>query len=64
MDKQRNFFHGFIFGFILMVVPIPRYFFWDDVMEYVEGLFRNIGFITLVICGIPLIINVLRNYNK
>jgi len=31
-------------------------------MEHVEVIFRYFGFLMLVVCGIPLIIDVLRNF--
>lgn len=60
MDRQRTFFYGLIVGFIMLVLPIPQFFFWEDVMEHVTAIFHYIGFILLVVCGIPLIIDVLK----
>lgn len=62
LDKQRTFFYGFVVGFILMIVPVPSFFFWRDVMEHVDAIFRNSGFLMLVVCGIPLVIDVFRNF--
>lgn len=28
MDRQRTLFYGLIIGFALLIVPIPRLFFW------------------------------------
>ncbi|GAA0339574.1 hypothetical protein GCM10008967_32410 [Bacillus carboniphilus] len=64
MEKQQNYFYGFIAGFILMIIPIYPFFFWRDVTNVVEDVFRYGGFILLTICGIPLIAGVLRNFRK
>jgi len=63
LDRQRTFFYGFIVGFVLMTFPIPTFFFWRDVMEHVELLFRYFGFLLLVVCAIPLMSDVLRSFN-
>ncbi len=60
MDKQRTYFYGLILGFVMLVLPIPRFFFWADIMEHVTAIFHYIGFILLVVCAIPLIIDVLK----
>lgn len=64
MDKQRTFFYGFIVGFVLLILPIPHFFFLKDVMENVEVIFQYSGFVLMVVCGIPLIIDVFRNFLK
>ncbi|WP_202080147.1 hypothetical protein [Caldalkalibacillus salinus] len=61
MDKQRTLFYGFIIGVILMVLPLPKFFFWEDVLDVVNILFDYSGFFLFVICGFPLINNVLRH---
>ncbi|CEG27213.1 hypothetical protein [Bacillus sp. B-jedd] len=60
MEKQRTLFYGFIIGFALLIVPIPRFFFWMDMIEAVASTFRYLGFIIFLICGIPLIIDVFK----
>ncbi|MFD2444038.1 hypothetical protein ACFSO7_08570 [Bacillus sp. CGMCC 1.16607] len=64
MDKQRTLFYGFIVGFVLQVLPIPNFFFWEDVIDNVSIIFDYAGFIFLGICGIPLIIDVFRSFKK
>jgi putative Mn2+ efflux pump MntP len=64
MDKQRTFFYGFIVGFAFMIIPIPEYFFWEGILEHIYTLFRYMGFILLVFCGLPLVYYVLRNVLK
>jgi putative Mn2+ efflux pump MntP len=64
LDKQRTFFYGFMVGFVLMILPVPHFFFWKDVTDNVEVIFRYSGFALMVVCGIPLIIDVFRNYLK
>lgn len=64
MDKQRTLFYGFMVGFVLMILPIPQFFFWKDVTDNVELIFRYSGFVMLVVCGIPLIMDVFRNIYK
>ena len=61
-DKQRTIFYGFVVGFVLKIVPVPSYFFWVDVKEHIDAIFRNSGFLMLVVCGIPLIVGVFRNF--
>ncbi|WP_316568810.1 hypothetical protein [Neobacillus sp. YIM B06451] len=64
MDKQRTFFYGLIVGFVLLILPIPHFFFWQDVTDIVEAIFRYSGFVLMVVCGIPLIFDVFRNFVK
>jgi hypothetical protein len=60
MDRQRTLFYGLIIGFALLIVPIPRFFFWMDLIETVAIIFRYIGFIIFLICGVPLMIDVYK----
>lgn len=60
MDRQRTLFYGFIIGFALMIVPIPRFFFWMDMNEEVSIIFSYIGFFIFFICGVPLIFDVYK----
>lgn len=60
MEKQRTLFYGFIIGFSLLIVPIPRFFFGMDIIEVVASTFRYLGFIIFLICGIPLIMDVFK----
>ncbi|MCA1030920.1 hypothetical protein LCL95_07805 [Bacillus timonensis] len=65
MERQRTLFYGFIVGVVLMILPLPKFFFWEDVLDVVEAIFDYSGFILFVICGVPLIIHVLKNiFNK
>lgn len=64
MDRQKTLFYGFIVGFTMMILPIPEFFFWVDVIEHVESFFRWLGFIIFVICGVPIIYDVFRYYTK
>jgi hypothetical protein len=64
LDKQRTLFYGFIVGFVLMVLPIPNFFFWKDVIDNISIIFDYAGFIIFGICGIPLIIDVVRSLKK
>jgi hypothetical protein len=60
MDRQRTLFYGLMIGFALLIVPIPRFFFWMDIIEIVAIIFRYIGFFIFLVCGIPLIIDVYK----
>ncbi|MGG1397704.1 hypothetical protein ABE288_07715 [Bacillus salipaludis] len=60
MDRQRTLFYGLMIGFALLIVPIPRFFFWMDIIEIVAIFFRYIGFFIFLVCGIPLIIDVYK----
>jgi hypothetical protein len=60
MDIQRTYFYGFVVGFILLVLPIPHFFFLSGVMEHVVVTFHYIGFILLLVCAIPLIVDVIK----
>ncbi|RSD28635.1 hypothetical protein [Mesobacillus subterraneus] len=60
MDRQRILFYGFIIGATLMVLPIPMFFFWRDVSDVVDAAFDYLGFILFVVCGVPLIKDILK----
>jgi hypothetical protein len=60
MERERTLFYGFIVGVILMILPLPEFFFWEDVLDVVNAIFDYSGFILFVICGIPLIIDDLK----
>ncbi|MBI0580002.1 hypothetical protein IEC97_21825 [Neobacillus cucumis] len=60
MDRQRTLFYGLMIGFALLIVPIPRFFFWMDIIYEVAMTFRYIGFFIFLVCGIPLMIDVYR----
>jgi hypothetical protein len=60
MERQRTLFYGFIVGVILMILPLPEFFFWEDVLDIVKAIFDYSGFILFVICGIPLIVGVIN----
>ncbi len=60
MDRQRTLFYGLMIGFALLIVPIPGFFFWMDIIEIVAMIFRYIGFLIFLVCGIPLIIDVYK----
>ncbi|GGI11806.1 hypothetical protein [Gottfriedia solisilvae] len=60
MDRQRTFFYGFIIGVTLMIVPIHPFFFWRDVMDIVDTIFRYLGFVLFLICGGALIKDLYR----
>jgi hypothetical protein len=51
-------------GFALMIIPIPHFFFWESILEHVNTFFRYMGFILLMICGLPLVYYVLRIISK
>lgn len=55
MDKQRTVFYALIVGFTLMIFPIPSFFFWDDVIEKVEIVFRYFGFFIFILCSLILL---------
>lgn len=55
MDKQRTVFYSLIVGFTLMIFPIPSFFFWDDVIEKVELVFRYFGFFIFILCCLILL---------
>jgi hypothetical protein len=61
MERQRTLFYGFIVGVILMVLPLPEFSFWVDVLDVVEPIFDYSGFILFAICGVPLVLDILRN---
>lgn len=60
MERDRTYFYGFIVGVSMILLPIPRFFFWAGVMEHVETFFRYFGFVLFVCCGIPLVVAVVR----
>lgn len=64
MDKQRSMFFGFILGFALLLVPVHPFFFWKDAVDGVETFFHYVGIIFFVICGIALIIDVIKAFTK
>jgi len=63
MAKKNNdhiFFYGFVVGAAFMLMPIPKFFFWNDVIELVESFFRYIGFIFFILCGATILVRVVR----
>ncbi|MBP1996706.1 hypothetical protein J2Z66_008354 [Paenibacillus eucommiae] len=44
-DNTRIFFYGFVVGTVLLLMPIPSFFFWSGVIDHVESIFRYLGFI-------------------
>ncbi|MFS1519541.1 hypothetical protein V1503_24240 [Bacillus sp. SCS-151] len=62
MDKQRTYFYGFIAGFVLIILPVPHFFFWEDIIDIVDVVFQYSGFILLMVCVFPLVIEVFRNF--
>jgi putative Mn2+ efflux pump MntP len=63
-DDNRIFFYGFVVGTVLMVMPVPRFFFWRGVLDHVESLYRYVGFIFFVICGVVILARVIRTIIK
>jgi hypothetical protein len=59
-EDIRILFYGFIVGTVLMVMPIPGFFFWRDVIEKVGALFRYTGFIFFTVCGIAILVEVIK----
>jgi hypothetical protein len=60
MERQRTLFYGFIVGVILMILPLPEFSFLEDVLDVFKAIFDYSGFILFVICGIPLIIDIIK----
>jgi len=46
-DNTRIFFYGFVVGTVLLLMPIPDFFFWRGVLDHVETMFRYLGFVFL-----------------
>jgi hypothetical protein len=61
-DNTRVFFYGFIVGTVLLLMPIPHFFFWSGVLDQVEIIFRYLGFALFGACGITIIIRVARAF--
>ncbi|MCR2805708.1 hypothetical protein [Paenibacillus soyae] len=61
-DNTQIFFYGFVVGCVLLLMPIPHFFFWSGIMEHVEAVFRYLGFILFMACGITVIVRVARAF--
>jgi hypothetical protein len=64
MERERTLFYGFLIGLGLTIIPIPRFFFWKDIMEHVTAFFRYGGFIFAIACALPLVLNILKNMRR
>lgn len=61
-DNTRIFFYGFVVGSMLLLMPIPNFFFWRGVIDNVETIFRYLGFVFFAACGITIIVRVVRTF--
>jgi hypothetical protein len=61
-DNTRIFFYGFVIGTVLLLMPIPHFFFWSGVIDHVETMFRYLGFVFFAVCGITIIVRVVRTF--
>jgi hypothetical protein len=61
-DNIRIFFYGFVVGTVLLLMPIPSFFFWRGVLDHVETMFRYVGFVFFAACGITIIVRVVRTF--
>ncbi|TMV42903.1 hypothetical protein FE783_36830 [Paenibacillus mesophilus] len=61
-DNTRIFFYGFVVGSVLLLMPIPHFVIWSGILEYVETVFRYIGFVLIAACGIKIIVRVVRTF--
>jgi putative Mn2+ efflux pump MntP len=61
-DNNQIIFYGFVVGSVLLLMPVPSFFFWRDTIDQIETLFRYIGFVLFAICGITIIIRVIRTF--
>lgn len=61
-DNIRIFFYGFVVGTVLMLMPVPKFFFWKDVIEHVEAVFSYIGFVFFAVCGMAVMLRVIRTF--
>jgi len=60
--NSRIFFYGFVVGTVLLLMPIPNFFFWSGVLDHVETIFRYLGFVFFATCGITIIVRVARTF--
>ncbi|HZG83696.1 hypothetical protein [Paenibacillus sp.] len=61
-ENARIIFYGFIVGTVLMTMPIPAFFFWKDVTDVVETVFRYVGFVFFAVCGITVMLRVIGTF--
>jgi hypothetical protein len=64
IDRQRTFFFGFLVGVSLLLISVPHFFFWVDIIEIIDKLVDYLGFILIVICGPPLIWDVVKKIKR
>lgn len=63
-EKIRIFFIGFIVGFAFTVVPVPNFGFFGDVVDIVLPLCRAVGFMTMIILAVPILIETFSSLKK
>jgi putative Mn2+ efflux pump MntP len=61
-EDTRIWFYGFVVGTVLMLMPVPNFFFWKDVIEHVESIFQYVGFVFFAVCGVALLVRVIRSF--
>ena len=61
-ENSRIIFYGFAVGTVLLHMSIPSFFFWRDVTDHVETIFKYVGFVLFAVCGVAIILQVIRAF--